>query len=86
MFACRIRRKAAPYACVLECRIYRSIKESSRKREETAHVCMCAGAGETDVVVNASLSAPSLTSIKDYRHMKATAESTHRQFQMPEFQ
>lgn len=44
---------------------------------------VCARARETDVVVNASLSEQSLPPIKDYRHIKAIAESTHGQFQMP---
>lgn len=53
-------------------------REREGKREETVHVCLW----ETDVVVNASLSEPTLPSIKNYRHIKAIAESTQRQFQM----
>lgn len=42
---------------------------------------VCARAHETDAVVDASLSEPSLPPIKDYRHIKAVAESTHGPFQ-----
>lgn len=66
--------------------MHRSIKESGRKRKETVHVClclpMCVRGREADAV-NASLSEPSLTSLKDYGHNQDNCWE-HTRSQMPQ--